>query len=88
MVLLRYTTAIGRADLMRDCLAQIRQWPGCETVKEIEIIGDSKGSFAVQIVDYGHSRKRYADRAMLCIQRETQRRYHMKTEEPQPRTVT
>ena len=80
MVLLRYTTAVSRADLIRDCLHQIRQWPGCETIKAIEIHDDPKGGFAVKITDYGTSRKRYADRAMLCVQRETQRRYHMKEE--------
>jgi hypothetical protein len=80
MVLLRYTTAVSRADLIRDCLHQIRQWPGCETIKAIEIHDDPKGGFAVKITDYGTSRKRYADRAMLCVQRETQRRHHLKEE--------
>jgi hypothetical protein len=80
MMLLRYTTAISRADLVRDCLNQIRQWPGCETIAAIEIRGDPKGGFAVKIIDYGVSRKRHADRAMLCIQRETQRRHHLKEE--------
>jgi hypothetical protein len=80
MVLLRYTTAISRADLIRDCLNQIRQWPGCETIGAIEIIDDLKGGFAVEITDYGMSRKRAADRAMLCVQRETQRRHHLKEE--------
>jgi hypothetical protein len=80
MVLLRYTTAISRADLIRDCLHQIRQWPGCETIQAIEVSDDLRGSFAVKIVDYGFAKKRYADRAMLCVQRETQRRHHIKEE--------
>jgi hypothetical protein len=80
MVLLRYTTAISRADLIRDCLNQIRQWPGCETIGAIEIHDDFKGGFVAKITNYGKSRKRHADRAMLCVQRETQRRYHMKQE--------
>jgi hypothetical protein len=80
MALLKHTTAISRVDLMRDCLDQIRQWPGCETIKEIGVLGDLQGGFTVHIIDYGRSKKRCADRAMLCVQRETQRRYHMKVE--------
>jgi hypothetical protein len=32
------------------------------------------------VVDYGLAKKNLADRALRCIQREKQRRYHLKME--------
>ncbi len=76
----RFTVAIGRADLTRDCLEQLRLWPGCETVEGIAVLGDMRGKFTVHVIDYGLARQRLADRALRCIQREKQRRYHLKIE--------
>jgi hypothetical protein len=71
-----------RADLTRDCLQQLRLWPGCETVESLGVLGDLHGKFTVHVIDYGLTSKRLADRALRCIQREKQRRYHLKIEEP------
>jgi len=39
-----------------------------------------RGKFTVHVIDYGLARQRLADRALRCIQREKQRRYHLKIE--------
>ena len=77
MVYHRSTTGISRADLARDCLQQLHLWPGCETVQGIAVLGNA-GKFTVHVVDYGLAKKWTADRALGCIQREKQRRYHLK----------
>lgn len=76
----RFTIGINRADLTRDCLHQLRLWPGCETVQSIAIVEGPRGKFTIQGLDYGTSKKSLADRALRCIQREKQRRYHLKME--------
>ena len=80
MGFLKHTVEISRADLTRDCLEQLRLWPGCETVAGVAILGDQRGRFTVHVVDYGASSKRVADRALRCIQREKLRRYHLRLE--------
>jgi hypothetical protein len=76
----RQTVGISRADLTRDCLREIRLWPGCETVAGLGVLGDPRGGFSVQVIDYGVAKKKLADRAIRCIQREKARRYHLRLE--------
>jgi hypothetical protein len=76
----RYTIGISRADLTRDCLQQLRLWPGCETVEAVAVLGDPQGKFTVHVADYGLAKKPLADRALHCIRREKQRRFHLKME--------
>jgi len=76
----RYTIGISRADLTRDCLRDLHLWPGCETVQGLAVLGNSGGKFTVHVVEYGTAKKRAADRALRCIQRETSRRFHLKEE--------
>ena len=76
----RHTIGISRADLTRDCLQQLRLWPGCETVESSGVLGDFRGRFTVHVIDYGLAKKPLADRALRCIEREKQRRFHLKIE--------
>jgi hypothetical protein len=80
MGFLRHTIGIARADLIRDCLQQLHIWPGCETVEGVAVLGDLRGRFTVHVVDYGAAKKHLADRALRCIQREKQRRFHLRME--------
>jgi hypothetical protein len=79
MGFLKHTVGIGRADLTRDCLKEIRLWPGCETVEGLGVLGDLRGGFSVHVID-GAAKKKLADRAIRCIQREKLRRYHLRSE--------
>jgi hypothetical protein len=76
----KHTIGISRGDLTRDCLQQLRMWPGCERVEGVAVLGDLRGGFAVHVIDYGLAKKKVADRALRCIQREKLRRYHLKVE--------
>jgi hypothetical protein len=76
----RPTIGISREDLTRDCLQQLRMWPGCETVRSVAVLGDLRGKFTVHVIDYGLAKKSLADRAVRYVQREKQRRYHLKME--------
>jgi hypothetical protein len=76
----RHKIGIARADLARVCLQEMRLWPGCETVGSVEVLGDSRGRFSVHVIDYGCAKKRIADRALRCIQREKSRRLQLKIE--------
>jgi hypothetical protein len=80
MGFLRHTIGIARADLIRDCLQELHLWPGCETVEGVAVLGDSRGKFTVHVIDYGLAKKRIADHALRCIQREKLRRFHLKME--------
>ena len=80
MGLFRHTVGISRTDLARDCLQQVRLWPGCESVEEIAVLAEPRDGFSVRVVQYGSANKRLADRAVGCIQREKLRRYHLKLE--------
>jgi hypothetical protein len=80
MGFIKHTIGISRADLTRDCLQQLRLWPGCEAVEGLAVLGDLRGKFTVHVVQYGAAKKNLADRALRCIQREKQRRYHLKME--------
>jgi hypothetical protein len=80
MGLVRYTTAIRREDLTRDCLRELRLWPGCETVRGIAVLAHERGKFTVHVIEYGLAKKKSADRALRCIQREKSRHFHLKVE--------
>jgi hypothetical protein len=80
MGFVKHTIGIVRADLVRDCLQQLRLWPGCETVEGIAVLGDLRGRFTVHVTDYGLAKKHIADRAIRCIQREKLRHFHLKIE--------
>jgi hypothetical protein len=66
-----------RKALMEQCLRDLRQWPGCECVREIGILSGKGSDFQVRIVDYGPVRKRLADRAARCVEREARRYYRL-----------
>jgi hypothetical protein len=76
----RATIGINREDLTRDCLQQVRMWPGCETVRSVAVLGDLRGKFTVHVIDYGLAKKSLADRALQYVQREKQRRNYLKME--------
>jgi hypothetical protein len=80
MAFVRFTTGISRDDLARDCLRELQQWPGCETVESVAVLADTRGKFAVRVVAYGLASKKNADRALGCIQREKARHFHLKLE--------
>jgi hypothetical protein len=80
MGFLKHTVGIGRADLTRDCLQQLRLWPGCETVAGLGVLGDLNGGFTVHVIEYGAASKKVADRALRCIQREKLRRFHLRAD--------
>jgi hypothetical protein len=77
---LRFTTGITREDLTRECLRELRLWPGCETVEGVAVLVIGGGKFTVHVVAYGLTKKRIADRALGCIQREKLRHFHLKVE--------
>jgi hypothetical protein len=68
MGFMKHTVGINRADLTRDCLKEIRLWPGCETVEGIAILGSLADKFSVHVTDYGMTKKPLADCALRCIQ--------------------
>lgn len=75
------TVGVSYAELRKQCLEAIRHWPGCETVSGIQIIRDNNSSgFSVRITLYGGAHQRRADRAMIYIEREKRRNFHL-TEE-------
>jgi hypothetical protein len=80
MGFLKHTVSISREDLTRDCLQQLRLWPGCETVAGVAVLGKRGSKFSVHVVDYGLAQKRIADQALGCIQREKLRHFHLKIE--------
>jgi hypothetical protein len=74
------TIAINRGDLARDCLHQLKLWPGCETVECVAVLGDLQGRFTVHVTDYGLAKSNTADRALRAIQREKLRHFHLRIE--------
>ena len=83
MGLVKHTIGISRADLTRDCLQELRLWPGCGTVESVAVLGDMHGRFTIHVVNYGLyglKIKHVADRAVRCIQREKLRHFHLKIE--------
>jgi len=80
MAVVRHTTGIIREDLTRDCLRELRLWPGCETIESLAVLVDRRGKFTVHVVEYGRANKKTADRALRCIQRERARHFHLNVE--------
>ena len=76
----RRLAVITREDLRQECLRELRLWPGCETVEDVAVLADTGGKFAVRVVAYGLAKKKNADRAVRCLQREKARRFHLKVE--------
>ena len=78
---LDYTTA-----LRKECLETVRQWPGCKSIAGIQILrGKRTGSFSVKITLYGNANVKTANRAIVCVQREIQRKFHLMDTERQIR---
>jgi hypothetical protein len=72
------TVGLNYGALRKECLAAVRQWPGCETVAGIQIVrNNGPGGFSVRITLYGKADARLADRAMTCVQREKRRHFHL-----------
>ena len=64
--------------LRKECLEAVRQWPGCETVGGIQIIRSNKPrDFSVRVTLYGKADKKIEDRAIIYIQREKRRHFHL-----------
>jgi hypothetical protein len=61
MGFLKHTIGLSRTDLITDCLAEIRQWPGCETVHEIAILAEGETGLLVRVVRYGAAKEKVAD---------------------------
>jgi hypothetical protein len=80
MGFVKRTIAINRGDLARDCLQQLRLWPGCETVECVAVLGDLHGRFTLHVTHYGVAKNNMADRALRAIQREKIRHFHLKVE--------
>jgi hypothetical protein len=77
MGFLKHTIGISRAGLTRDCL---QATPALAGMRDRGVLGDLRGGFTVHVIDYGAARKKVADRAIRCIQREKLRRYHFKVD--------
>src|SRR5258708_1768157 len=75
IVYLNRTIITERQTRAKMCLRDLQQWPGCEGVREVSIFGGKNGTFQVRVKDYGLVRKRLADRAALCVEREKRRYY-------------
>jgi hypothetical protein len=72
------TFGLNYAALRKECLEAVKQWPGCESVAGIQILRSTKpGDFSVKITLYGTADVKTADRAMICVQREMRRQYHL-----------
>lgn len=69
--------SVTYAELRRECLRAVQQWPGCETVSAIRIVRDNRGGFSVLITIYGTAKQPLADRAMRAVERETRRMFHL-----------
>jgi hypothetical protein len=76
----RTAVEISRADLAQDCLREIQLWPGCETVEEVGVLADMRGSFSIHVISYGTAKKKLADQAVRCVQREKRRKYYLRIE--------
>lgn len=69
---------ISYADLRKQCLEAIKQWPGCETVAGIQLVRDgSRAGFSVKVTLWGQASKIVIDRATSCVEREMRRRYRL-----------
>lgn len=72
------TVGVSYADLRKQCLEAVRQWPGCESISGIQIIRDNTpAGFSVRVTLYGAADVKIADRAMISVQREMRRHFHL-----------
>jgi hypothetical protein len=72
------TVGMTYAALRKECLEAVRQWPGCETVAGIQIIrANTAAGFSVRVTLYGSADRKVADRAIICVQREVRRHFHL-----------
>jgi hypothetical protein len=72
------TVGLSYGALRKECLEAVSHWPGCETVAGIQIIRDNRpAGFSVRVTLYGKADKKTADRAMICVQREKRRHFHL-----------
>ena len=73
------TVGLSYAALRKECLEAVRLWPGCETVAGIQIIRSNRrpAGFSVRVTLYGKADVKTADRAMVCVDREKRRQYHL-----------
>jgi hypothetical protein len=72
------TFGLNYAALRKECLEAVKQWPGCESIAGIQLVRSNKpGDFSVRITLYGKADVKTADRAMICVQREKRRQYHL-----------
>ncbi len=72
------TIGISYGALRRECIEAVRLWPGCETVSGIWIVRDNTpAGFSVRVTLYGQAPVKIADRAMVCVEREKRRQYHL-----------
>jgi hypothetical protein len=66
--------------LAQACLTELRLWPGCETIVSVAVLAGQNGKFTTHVIEYGLAKKRHADRALACIQREKARRFVLKAD--------
>ena len=71
-----HTTRRDPFVLRRDCLSSVRQWPGCETVKDISLVRHRDGKYGFVVTDYGAAEKKTANRAVKAFQNEVRRLYY------------
>ena len=72
------TVGLSYGALRKECIEAVRQWPGCETVGGIQIIrNDKPGGFSVRVTLYGKADKKIADRAIIYVQRQKRRHFHL-----------
>jgi hypothetical protein len=72
------TTGVSYAALRKECLDTVRQWSGCESVAGIQVLrSNAPGRFSIRITLYGKADAKIADRAMVCVQREKRRHFHL-----------
>jgi hypothetical protein len=71
------TSGLSDAALRKACLDAVRQWPGCGTIGDIQIIRHNNPRFSVRVTLYGKAQRRLADRAMNAVQREMRRCFHL-----------
>jgi hypothetical protein len=72
------TVELSYAELRKECLEAVRQWPGCETISGIQIIRENTTSgFSVRVTLYGQADKKTANRAIACVQREKRRHFSL-----------
>jgi hypothetical protein len=74
----RKTVGLNYGALRKECMEALRQWPGCETVGGIQIIRSNRpGRFSVRVTLYGKADKKIADCAIIYVQREKRRHFHL-----------